>query len=434
MPLSEFQQTTLQGYMQQPGCPLCRAIWNIDGRRFTWYVGDGVLDEETLRNVVRTLGFCPQHALSISILEGNEFLWSHLGSCMIYSTVIEQAFLPGVQRFLQRSERTHLPLLRQKVFSSFRHLFHRDLCPLCFDHRQHEKTYLERFVEAFSANQDFRLAYQQADSLCIPHFRYVQSMLSDQQLMGQLAEAETRGLEKLGQISFRTTPDWMRYGLSLLSGTDMFLWSDFLSRVALHPSKINPPLCPACQQSSDAAMQAATFLDFYESLSSSGRPGKRDELVLCPWHACWLYKQTERQPEMLSQLEPVLLRTCRQLSGRMRKGELEQGICHVCMWMNEQEIQQGKWLQRQLCEAEQEVPLCLAHTRTLLRQYSDEVTSSQVALALLRTVAPLGRRLNAYIHKCTEHLQYQMQPDERVAWFDAIQWFGGSEIAQFLLI
>lgn len=53
MPLAEFQQTTLQECMQQPGCPLCQAVWKMDVARFGWYVNDGVLDEETQRNVRR---------------------------------------------------------------------------------------------------------------------------------------------------------------------------------------------------------------------------------------------------------------------------------------------------------------------------------------------------------------------------------------------
>ncbi len=67
------------------------------------------------------------------------------------------------------------------------------------------------------------------------------------------------------------------------------------------------------------------------------------------------------------------------------------------------------------------------------RQSRDEETQQAVALALLRSVAQVGKRLEGYVFKCTERFQDQMQPDERVAWFDAIRWFGGSESAQFLL-
>ena len=86
--------------MQREGCPLCRAVWNMDTARFAWYVNDGVLDEETRRNVVRALGFCTPHALYLSILEGGYFLWSHLGSCIVYLDVIKQALLPTLEGML----------------------------------------------------------------------------------------------------------------------------------------------------------------------------------------------------------------------------------------------------------------------------------------------------------------------------------------------
>ena len=100
MPLDEYQQAILQECMQREGCPLCRAIWNMDTARFAWYVNDGVLDEETRRNVVRALGFCTPHALYLSILEGGYFLWSHLGSCIVYLDVIKQALLPTLEGML----------------------------------------------------------------------------------------------------------------------------------------------------------------------------------------------------------------------------------------------------------------------------------------------------------------------------------------------
>lgn len=100
MPLAEFQHTTLLHTLQQPGCPLCQAVWKMDAARFGWYVNDGVLDEETQRNVVRVIGFCGPHALYLSLIEGNDFLWSYLGSCMVYIHVIEYALLSDLERCL----------------------------------------------------------------------------------------------------------------------------------------------------------------------------------------------------------------------------------------------------------------------------------------------------------------------------------------------
>jgi hypothetical protein len=408
MQLPELQQTNLKTFMQQPGCPLCRAIWNMDGRRFSWYVGDGLLDEETLRNVVRALGFCPQHTLCLSLLEGNSFLWSHLGSCMIYATVIEQAIFPDLQTFLQRSQNALWHPFRQKLFSSFRHLFHRDLCPLCFDHRQHETIYLQSFVQAFHSSQDFRLAYVQADSLCFPHFRQVLARTSDQELISQLEEVEHCSLEEMAERSSFTAPGELRHCLSQLAGADMFLWSDLLPRMVLHPLEVKPATCLACQKLNNETMLTA-FLDACTLFTSAEKQSRQVELVLCPWHACWFYQQVEQQPVNLSRLEPILLQTCRRLMEQLREGEFVQDSCSVCTWMNEQETRLGKWLESQFVEAGQHVPLCLAHARSLLQQELDEKTLPHIAQALLQTVAPVEHRLNAYISKCSERLQDQMR-------------------------
>ena len=141
MPVAEFQQASLQEYMLQQGCPLCRAIWKMDTAQFDWYVNDGVLDEETQRRVIRAVGFCAPHALSLSIIEGSDFLWSLLGSCMTYVNVIENALLPDLEKCIFRSDQRFLHFLREKFFSPLRHLLHHALCPLCFEHRQHKATY-----------------------------------------------------------------------------------------------------------------------------------------------------------------------------------------------------------------------------------------------------------------------------------------------------
>ena len=90
-------------------------------------------------------------------------------------------------------------------------------------------------------------------------------------------------------------------------------------------------------------------------------------------------------------------------------------------------------LPHQLGDPMQRVQLCLAHARAALRQSRDEETQQVVALALRRSVSHVGKRLEGYVYTCTERYQCHMQPNERVAWFDEICWFGGSESSQFLL-
>ncbi len=112
---------------------------------------------------------------------------------------------------------------------------------------------------------------------------------------------------------------------------------------------------------------------------------------------------------------------------------MQHRACHICTWLDEQVTLQVEKLQRHLGDSRQPVQICLPHARAALRQSRDDETQQIVALALLRSVGHLVKRLEGYVYKCTERFQDQMQPDERVAWFDAIRLFGGSESAQFLL-
>ncbi len=432
MSLDVFQQASLLDCMHQPGCPICRATWKMDTAQFGWYVNDGVLDEETQRRVIRALGFCPPHALSLAIIEGSDFLWSHLGSCMVYVNVIEHALLPNLERFLFRSGQWFLQPFRLKVFSPLRHLFHHNLCLLCFDHRQHEATYREQFAEAFSTNADFRQAYLQADSLCVPHFQQVRAILSEQSMVHLLEHVEAHALELCQQAQTSDGRNQLWQCLALLYGADTLFWSDFTPRAAISTSDAGPAPCLACQESGyETSQLSAPLLDRLEEVFQFEEEHRA--LSVCSWHAWWLLHQGPLQPAGVSRLAPLLQRTCGVLLPHLESTKCECRPCDICAWTGEQEIMQVGKLQHKLRDSEQRVPLCLRHARAALRQPSDEATAHNVAYALMYTVAPLARRLEAYIYKCTERFQDQMQPHELVAWFDAIQWFGGSSTAQLLL-
>jgi hypothetical protein len=434
MPLDEFQQMTLYECVHQQGCPLCRAVWRMDAARFSWYVNDGVLDAETRRNVVRALGFCVPHALSLSLIEGNGFLWSHLGSCMIYVDVIKQSLLPGLEQVLARSSPWLLHPFTREIFSPLRRLFHHDLCPLCFDHRQHEATYLEQFAKAFSTHAGFRQAYLQADSLCFPHFQQVRPALPDEKLVRMLEVAQFHALQQCGQATASALQGQLRQHLCLLYGAETILWSDFLLRTALPPSQVGPPPCLACQEDEyGTTRMSARLLDFLKEVAQCEEDSQYDELAACPWHAWWLIHHMTLQPTRISQLEPALCKTCKAFQHRLRSADRDHCTCHLCEWVSEWETQQGRKLLHRLDKPEQHVQLCLPHARAALRQASDEATAQNVASALMNAASPLAKRLEAYVYKCTERFQGQMQPDELIAWFDTIRWFGGSDSAQFLL-
>jgi hypothetical protein len=434
MPLAEFQQRTLQECMQQPGCPLCRAVWKMDAARFDWYVNDGVQDEETQRHVVRAVGFCAPHAISLPLIEGNDFLWSHLGSCMVYIDVIEYALLPDLERMLTSPGNWLLQPFRRQVFSPLRHLFHHDLCPLCFDHRQHEATYREQFVKAFRTSEAFRQVYLQADSLCIPHFQQVRSALPEQSLVHMLDIAEAQAVNRGGRASPPALQRQLRQKLFLLYHNETILWSDVIPRAAIRASEANPVSCFTCQETAYALPQMITpFLDHFAATAPFEESGEQGALALCSWHAWWLYNQSALQPAFFSPLEPVLRSSGNSLLHHVGDIKMQHQACHLCAWLSEQEMLQVEKLRPQLADPMQQVQLCLPHARAALRQSRDEETQQVVALALLRSVSHVGKRLEGYVYKCTEHYQRHMQPDEQVAWFDAIRWFGGSESSQFLL-
>jgi len=246
--------------------------------------------------------------------------------------------------------------------------------------------------------------------------------------------AEMYALQRSEQASPSAFQCQFRQHLSLLYGGETFLWSDFIARAAIRASEANPVLCLACQETAHEIPQMIpAFLDHFMTMTPFEESAEQGALSLCSWHALWLFNQSARQPAIFSRLEPVLRSTCNSLVQQVGDRNMQRQPCHLCAWLNEQERLLAEKLHRQLGDPLQQIQLCLPHARAVLRQSRDEETQQAVALALLRSVSQVGKRLEGYVHNCTERFQDHMQPDERVAWFDAIRWFGGSESAQFLL-
>lgn len=353
---------------------------------------------------------------------------------MVYIHVIEYALLPDLERMLTMPGNWLLQPFRRQVFSPLRHLFHHDVCPLCFDHRQHEATYREQFVKAFRTSEAFRQAYLQADSLCLPHFQQVRSALPEQRPVQMLDMAEVQAVKQARQVAPSALQRQLRQKFCLLYRNETILWSDVIPRAAIRASEANPVSCFACQVTAHEIPQMITaFLDHFAATAPFEERGEQGALSLCSWHAWWLFNQSARQPAIFPRLDPVLSGTCNSLLHQVGDIKMQHRTCHLCSWLSEQETLQVEKLRRQLCDPMQQVQLCLPHARAALRQSRNEETQQVVALALLRSVSHVGKRLEGYVYKCTERFQDHMQPGERVAWFDAIRWFGGSESAQFLL-
>ena len=77
--------------------------------------------DHSLRRVVQAV---EPEAARLPLIEGNGFLWSHLGSCMVYVDVIKHALLPKLERVLSRSGQRFLHSFTREIFSPLRHLFH----------------------------------------------------------------------------------------------------------------------------------------------------------------------------------------------------------------------------------------------------------------------------------------------------------------------
>jgi hypothetical protein len=436
--LNVFQQTALQECMRQPGCPVCRAVWQIDTAHFSWYVNDGVLDEKTRGQVKRSLGFCALHALALSIIEGADFLWSHLGSSMLYALMLDEALLPGLSRLLNRAgQRLPVPLI-EKGWFSLRHLKAPDLCPLCFDHRQHEAALLKQFANGFDESERFRQAYLQAgclDGLCVPHYQRIWRSLAGSDHQYLLAEAERCALVQATQYIATHELGWQRRTLALVAGNDALLWSEYVSRVALDAAETNPIACLACRQSELAEEQ--TLVALLDSLERAGARGGQSEQIpfsACSWHAWWLVDQCTRQPAAVGRCAPHLQRTCQALLDKLDESEGggEQTQCTVCAWIHTQQARQVGRLRPRLQSREPGGQLYLPHARAAF-QSSHGKEFQDTAYALLNVALPLKQRLDAYVEKCSERLQSQMQADERVAWFDALRFFVGSEYARSLV-
>lgn len=430
MPLADFQQATLQKCMQQQGCPLCRAIWQLDTKQFDWYVNDGVLDEETQQRVRRSLGFCVPHTLSLTLIEGSEFLWSHLGSCMVSVDVIEQELLPNLQKFLTVFGHNPLYALDWKVFSPLRHLVHQSECPLCFDHRQNETTYGEQFMQSFSSDEAFQQLYAQCDGLCIPHVQYVQKNLSEPHHLRKDIESHTQE-RSMSQASAPLSLDQLKQWLGMLYGMDTLLWSDSVSRVTVQISDMNAPFCLVCQdEAQETTLTLAAFLDHFEGASHT-EESSNTALSLCNWHAWWVFKQCVRDSALLARIEPILRDVDTSLLHTGQQSE--RAFCHLCVWTSEQETVRVEGLQHLASGVQKQEQLCLWHTNIALYSVSNERDAERLVLALFHSAFLLSKRLEAYVQKCSQHLQDQMQLDEFVVWFDAVRWFVGSENAQFLL-
>jgi hypothetical protein len=245
MLFTSLQAEVFLACFQQPYCPLCRATWQLDTRRFDWYVNDGVLDEATLASLVRSSGFCSPHALAIIFIEGSRFLWGHLGSCILFSTILQQAFLPRLDRAANMRPSFLLPARLRDWLSPLRPVLHPAPCPLCQDHYFNERTCLHQFRDAFTHDPAFRLAYAHSAGLCFPHRQQLREQPMPSSYGEELLLPRCKAQEALDRL------EHLRQHLDWLYGADMVLWSDARKRVKIPIQSLasaSDGVCRFCQE------------------------------------------------------------------------------------------------------------------------------------------------------------------------------------------
>jgi hypothetical protein len=212
---------------------------------------------------------------------------------------------------------------------------------------------------------------------------------------------------------------------------DTLLWADYVGRVHVLLPDTNAPFCLACQDEvRETTLVLAAFLNYFQHLSSA-EENQNSGLSLCTWHAWWVFNQCMRDSALIAQVEPVLYDREARLLQHVQLSDRET-TCHLCLWIHEQEESRLERLQTQEHDMQHALQLCLWHTRIALRSALNEEDVQRLGRALFHSGFPLSKRLEAYIQKCSQHLQNQMQPDELTVWFNAVRWFIGDENTQFL--
>jgi hypothetical protein len=432
MLFTSLQEEVFLSCFQQRYCPLCRATWQLDTRRFDWYVNDGVLDEATLASLVRSSGFCSPHALTIILIEGSRFLWSHLGSCILFSTVLQQAFLPRLDQAATMRPSLLLPTHLRGWLSPLRPVLHPARCPLCQDHHFNETTCLHQFRDAFANDPTFRLAYAHSAGLCFPHHQ----QLCDQPMLSSYREELLLPRHKAKEVRDRL--EHLRQLLDLLYGADMLLWSDARQRVEtpmLSKESASGEVCRFCQEMQ--AQEHATLNHLAQYLEGQAAERKRHTLPpfsLCALHIWWLLHLCQDRPAMATHLESLLQSVVREVQPDQHIRREKPHPCLVCGWQRAREMPLLVAQQHKLQHDGQITNLCLSHGRMLLQtEEHNTETIHLTAQALLASLLSVRHRLNGYIDHCNEAGQAQMQPDEVWAWLDALHWFGGNDTLHCLL-
>lgn len=140
---------------REPCCPVCHLRRDSEGRYLFSLLWEYVNDANIRVKLVRSLGFCHQHAWQLQ--ETEQRIWGDgLGTGIIYEDLIQR-----VHAALQNSSNNcHVPS----------GLLPRGRCRVCEIGEGSEQTYITWLLHACE-NTEFRGQYRDSDGLCLPHLR-----------------------------------------------------------------------------------------------------------------------------------------------------------------------------------------------------------------------------------------------------------------------
>jgi hypothetical protein len=461
--LDTWQQATFRDYLRLRGCCLCRGVWVQETRAYFWYVNDGAVDDRTQRSARRSLGFCPRHAVDLAIMEGTDYVWSHLGLSMVYADILRHRIVPAFHRLdTYNDQRPPRVWTRARLAALRRRLTPHALCPLCLDQKHVQQTQIQAFVRIYASQPGFRAAYDASDSLCLPHFCAALRALERQDGLATTEALTRRQIAHVAAIRSALGMQRQRLpeaAVDLLYGRDTRLWMEKSARLVPRREFDAPP-CPACA-ALDRAMEATLAIWFSpDARSRDVDPRGRVLLPLCDWHgwlmhtrcartvrqsagiasvlsatlAYWEHALMDDATQLASQRPRRHLWTAHPRAGWERSGTDES--CQLCVRLDKAEpvCVSSTWHHLGLTDPTAGPrQWCLPHIRRLLQQGASGADPLAVAQVAAHLAHGLFRQLDGYVTHSAEQLQQQMTPEEADAWYACLFWFGGHDAVQALV-
>lgn len=170
---------------RRPGCPLCRLSEQWVERYLDGLMYEKINDPGLRETLVRSLGFCNEHAWRFAGLSGG----ASLGVAIIYRSLINR--LAGNLQQMRYTTPGSLPW--QRVLESLDHersagatravvqsLAPQAGCPACIHRDEMETVALTAVVARLSQDRGLQEALRAVGGLCLPHLRRAFQLVRDE--------------------------------------------------------------------------------------------------------------------------------------------------------------------------------------------------------------------------------------------------------------